>query len=155
MIRTTLLARGSVAVLDYRCAVEPGERPFVEVHPGHSLSYVRKGSFGCRTRGRSFDLVPGSVMIGHPGDEYLCTHDHLHGDECLSFQIPAPLVEEVGDARGLWRAGFLPPLADLVVLGELAVAAASGESAVALDEVGVAFASRFASVARRETRARP
>ena len=31
------------------------------------------------------ELVAGSMLVGHPGDEYICTHDHVCGDECLSF----------------------------------------------------------------------
>jgi hypothetical protein len=54
-------------------------------HSITSVSYVRKGSFGCRTRGRSFELVTGSILVGYPGDEYVCTHDHVCGDECLSI----------------------------------------------------------------------
>jgi hypothetical protein len=84
-MRTPLLQRGFISVSDFRCTAGPDDRPFVEQFDCHSISYVRKGSFGCRTRGRSFELVAGSILVGHPGDEYLCSHDHCHGDECLSF----------------------------------------------------------------------
>src|SRR5207244_13568902 len=80
-----VVGRGAVWVADRRCAVAPGAEPFVEVHGGFSVSYVRRGSFGYRTRGESFELVAGSILIGHPGDEYTCTHDHAHADECLSL----------------------------------------------------------------------
>jgi AraC family transcriptional regulator len=73
---TVLLDGAAMAALDYRCAARPGDRPFVEQHGGFSLSYVRRGSFGCRTRGKSYELVAGSLLVGHPGDEYLCTHAH-------------------------------------------------------------------------------
>ena len=82
---TTLLQRQSISVSDFRCSAGPGDTPFVERHRCHSISFVRKGSFGCRSRGRFFELVAGSVLVGHPGDEYVCTHDHVCGDECLSF----------------------------------------------------------------------
>lgn len=85
MIRTTLLQQKSISVSDFRCSAVPGDAPFVERYGCHSVSYVRKGSFGCRTRGRSFELVAGSILVGFPGDEYSCTHDHVCGDECLSF----------------------------------------------------------------------
>ncbi|MGH8655492.1 MAG: hypothetical protein ACREYE_26475 [Gammaproteobacteria bacterium] len=51
--------------------------PFVELHGGFSVSYGRKGSFGYRVRGESFELVAGSILVGHPGDEHMCTYD-LH-----------------------------------------------------------------------------
>jgi AraC-like DNA-binding protein len=107
---------------------------------------VRKGSFGCRTRGRFFELVAGSILVGHPGDEYTCTHDHVCGDECLSFFLAPELVEAIGDRSEVWRIGCAPPLPELMVLGELAQAAADGRSDVGLDEVGQVFASRFVEV---------
>jgi AraC-like DNA-binding protein len=146
-MQTTLLQRGSITVVDYRCRVRPTDAPFVERHGQFSLSYVRKGSFGCRTRGESFELVMGSVLVGHPGDEYVCTHDHVHGDECLSFQLDASLVDAIGGRSEMWRIGRLPPLPELMVLGELAQAAADGTSTVGLDEVGMAFAARFVALA--------
>src|SRR5229473_4768287 len=146
MMRTTLLQRGSISVSDFRCSAGPDDKPFVEQYRCHSISYVRKGSFGCRTRGKSFELVAGSILVGHPGDEYLCTHDHVCGDECLSFYLSPELVEAIGDQTDIWRIGSAPPLPELMVLGELAQAAAEGRSDIGLDEVGQAFASRFVGV---------
>jgi AraC-like DNA-binding protein len=146
MPATTILSSGSLTVADYRCTVGPGDPSFVEVHGGFSVSYVRKGSFGYRTRGRSFDLVAGSLLVGHPGDEFVCTHDHVCGDECLSFQLAPALVESIGGAAEVWRTGGVPPLAELVVLGELAQAAAAGRSDVGLDELGTLLAARFVRV---------
>ena len=146
MTRTALLQRGSISVSDFRCSAGPGDKPFVERYPCHSISYVRKGSFGCQTRGRSFELVAGSILVGFPGDEYLCTHDHVCGDECLSFFLDPELVETIGDRTEAWRIGCAPPLPELMVLGELAQAAADGRRDIGLDEVGQLFASRFVEV---------
>jgi AraC-like DNA-binding protein len=143
---TTLLGSGSISVIDYRCALGPDDEPFVERHESYSVSYVREGGFGYRLRGRSFELVAGSIMIGHPGDEFVCTHDHLHGDECLSFHLAPELVETIGDRAGVWRTGYVPPLPELMVLGELAQAVADRRSDLGLDEVGLLFASRFVEV---------
>jgi AraC-like DNA-binding protein len=143
MTRTTLLERPSVTVSDFRCTAVPGDAPFAEIYHSHSVSYVRKGSFGCHSRGRLFELVAGSVLVGHPGDEYVCTHDHVCGDECLSFFLNAELVDAIGARPEIWQVGALPPLPELMVLGELAQAAADGKSDVGLDEVGQIFASRF------------
>ena len=104
---------------------------------------MRKGSFGYRYRGQPFELVAGSVLVGHAGDEYLCTHDHVCGDECLSFQLSPAAVDAIGDEAAIWRTGALPPLPELMVLGELAQAAAEGRSDIGLDEVGLLFAARF------------
>ena len=79
----TVFDSASVSVFDYRCEARPGDAPFVEWHDAFSVSYVRHGSFGYRFRGSSYELVAGSFLVGHPGDEYMCTHDHIGGDECL------------------------------------------------------------------------
>ena len=143
MKRTTLLQRGHVSVSEFRCTAAPGERPFAEQYACHSVSYVRKGSFGCHCRGGFHELVAGSILVGHPGDEYTCTHDHVVGDECLSFFLDPELVEAVGDRRDVWQIGSVPPLPELMVLGELGQTAADGNSDVGLDEVGHLLASRF------------
>jgi len=139
----TLLRSPSIGVVDYQCSIGPGADPFTEVHQGFTLAWVRKGTFGYRSRGRSFELVAGSVLVGHPGDEYVCTHDHAHGDRCLSFQLSSELVEALGGRRDIWRTGAVPPLSQLAVLGELAQAAADGTSELGLDECGLLFAARF------------
>jgi AraC-like DNA-binding protein len=146
MTATPLFQCDSISVFDFRCTAGPGDKPFTEQHSGHSVSYVRKGSFGCRSRGRTFELVAGSVLVGHPGDEYMCTHDHVCGDECLSFFLGEGLVDAIGDRAAIWRVGAAPPLPELMVLGELAQAAACGRSDIGLDEVGQLFASRFVEV---------
>jgi len=147
MVATTVLHPGSIAVLDYRCDAGPADAPYSELHDGYSVSYVRQGSFGYRVRGETFELVAGSILVGHPGDEYVCTHDHhVCGDECLSFRLAPELVESIGDRSTVWRTGGVPPLPELMVLGELAQAAADGRSDIGLDEIGLLFAARFVDV---------
>jgi AraC-like DNA-binding protein len=155
MTATTLLQRPSITVSDFRCSARVGDAPFAEQHRCHSLSYVRKGSFGCASRGRFFELVAGSILVGHPGDEYVCNHDHVCGDECLSFFLSPELVQAIGARAELWQIGAVPPLPELMVLGELAQAAAEGRSDVGLDEVGTLFAGRFVEVGSERRRRRP
>jgi AraC-like DNA-binding protein len=149
---TTLLQRKSLSVSDFRCSAGPGDKSFAEQHHCHSISYVRKGSFGLRCRGKFRELVAGSVLIGHPGDEYTCTHDHVCGDECLSFFLSAELVEAISDSQAVWQTGSAPPLGELMVLGELAQAAADGGSDIGLDEIGQVLASRFVEVVSGKAR---
>jgi AraC-like DNA-binding protein len=154
MKRETLLQQPLISVSDFRCSAGPGDKPFTEQYRCHSVSYVRKGSFGCQTRGRSFELLAGSILVGYPGDEYVCTHDHACGcgDECLSFFLSPELVETIGDRTEVWRIGAAPPLGELMVLGELAQSAASGRSDIGLDEVGQLFAHRFVEVVSGRSR---
>ena len=143
MDATTLLQRQLISVSEFRCSAGPDDRPFVEQHRGHTLSFVRKGSFGCHSHGRFFELGAGSILVGHPGGEYVCTHEHVCGAECRSFFLAPELVDAIGDRAEVWRIGSAPPLPELMVLGELAQAAADGRSDIGLDEVGQVFASRF------------
>jgi AraC family transcriptional regulator len=146
MIVTSVFRGEGISVIDYRCTAGPRDAPFAEFHRDFSLSYVRKGSFGCRARGRSFELVAGSLLIGHPGDEYVCTHEHAGGDECLSFHFAPALVQAIGYRPDIWRAVSVPPLPQLMVLGELAQAAAEGRSDVGLDELGILMAERLVAL---------
>jgi AraC-like DNA-binding protein len=145
-----------MTVSDFRCTAVPGDRPFVELHRCHSISFVRKGSFGYQCRGRSHELVAGSFLIGAPDTEFVCTHDHVCGDECLSFFFEPELVEAIGERAEAWAVGAAPPLAELMVVGELAQAAADGASDIALDEVGHLLAHRLVEIVsgkeRRATR---
>jgi len=152
MMAKTLAQCESISVVDYRCTAGRGDAPFLEVHQGFNAAYVRKGSFGYRANGKSFELVVGAVLMGHPGDEYMCTHDHVAGDECLSFRLSAELAGSLGGSPGLWRVGRIPPIPELMVLGELAQAAAEGKTDVALDEAGTAFAARVVEAASGRAR---
>jgi len=160
MATTTVLLRGAISVTDYQCTAATTAEPFVEVHAGYTVSYVREGSFCYRIRGDAFELVAGSVLVGHPGDEYVCTHEHAGGDECLSFELAPALVDAIGAGPAIWRTGGVPPLPELMVLGELGQSVAEGASDVGLDEVGLSFAARVAEVVsgrkakRAEARAR-
>lgn len=159
MAATTVMKCDSLSVFDYRCHAGPSDTPFTEQHTGFSIAYVRKGSFSYHTRGNTFELVAGSLLIGHPGDEYQCTHEHVVGDECLSFGLSETLVDALGGRQEVWRTGSIPPLPELMVFAELAQAAVEGGRDLGLDELGVLFAARFVDVAsgrkRRPVDARP
>src|SRR5258708_12169035 len=116
MTRTALLQRGSISVSDFRCSAAPGDKPFAEQYGCHSISYVRKGSFGCHSRGRFFELAAGSILVGHPGDAYVCTHDHVCGDECPSFFLEPGGVKATREPSASRRTGPPPPLPQLSVL---------------------------------------
>src|SRR5262249_10327875 len=120
MAATTVLQRGPVSVTDYRCGVGPEDAAFEERHGGFVLAYVRTGSFGYRVRGGAYELVAGSVLIGHPGDEFTCSHEHVYGDECLSFELAPALVETLGERPEICPTACLSPLSHLMVLAQLA-----------------------------------
>jgi AraC-like DNA-binding protein len=71
----------------------------------------------------------------------------------LSFQCAPEIVDELGGTDRTWRAVATPPLAELVVLGELARARIDGEPGIGLDELALAFVARLIGAAGDRTRA--
>lgn len=148
-----LLQNEKLSVIDYRCSMGPDDRPFVEQHRNHSISYVRKGSFGYDTRGHSHELVAGSVMLGRANDEYVCSHPHhICGDECLSFQLSPEFVDDIGVGDNALRLGAIPPLPELMVYGELAFAAGERKNDLGVDEAAMLFVSRFIETVSGQSR---
>jgi len=146
MDATTLLTSQSITVCEFRCDAGPEDTPFAECRTGHSIAYVRSGSFGCHCRAGFFELVAGSMLVGAPGEEYTCTHEHVSGDVCLGFFLSEDMVDALNGRREIWQVGATPPLPELMVLGELAQTAADGNSDIGLDEVGQILAGRFVDV---------
>jgi AraC family transcriptional regulator len=149
MDATTLFKSAALTVIDFHCSAGPGQSPYPEQHGTSCLSFVRRGSFTYRVRGEVHDLVAGAVLVGRCGDEFVCTHEHHpFGDECLSFHFSAETADEVGRGGAVFRLGSVPPLSEVMVLGEFAQAAAAGTSSVGLDEAGFLFAARLVNLAR-------
>jgi AraC family transcriptional regulator len=130
------------------CPYGPYDRPFVEVNAGWRLSYVRRGSFGCRAQGREFEFVAGSIKVARPGDEYRATHEHHHGcgDECVSVSFSPEALDATGAAGASWDQVCLPPLPQTMVLGELLHAAAKGDSDFGIDEAALLLLAGFKKV---------
>ena len=146
MNATTIHRGDAVSVFDYRCTAGPADKPFVEVREAHSLSYVRSGSFGCRTLGEEHELVAGAVLVVRPGREYMATHEHHGcGDHCLSFRLSDELADSFG--AKLWDLARVPPLPEVMMLGELAQAAVEGRTAVGIDEAALLFISKASTMA--------
>jgi AraC family transcriptional regulator len=141
MQATAVFQGDSLSVFDYRCTAGPADRAYTEVRDNYSLSYVRRGSFGCRTLGEEHELVAGAVMVVRPGREYTATHEHHGcGDECLSIKLSAELADSFDDK--VWDLARVPPLPELMVLGELAQAAVEGRTGIGVDEAALLFIAK-------------
>jgi AraC-like DNA-binding protein len=77
----------------------------------------------------------------------MCTHDHTVGDECLSLALGEEALDVTGARATLFRLGAVPPVPELMVLGELLQASAEGVNDFGLDEAAILFAARVAEVA--------
>jgi AraC family transcriptional regulator len=149
VLTITKLETPRIRVYEYRCDAGPSDAPFTEAHGDHSISYVRRGSFGYRSNGTLHELVAGSLLVGYPGDEFMCTHEHhACGDECLSFKFSPEAIDEIHDRRETWRIGGVPPLPEIVVAAELAQAVADGRSTIGFDEIAYMLAARFVRAVR-------
>jgi AraC family transcriptional regulator len=147
MLSSTLLKDGALRVFDNHCSAGPADPCYPERYGSFSIAYLRRGSFGCLTRGRRYELVPGSFLVGRAGDEFTCTHEHhAQGDECLSFHLDAAALDAFGLDAARWQSGALPPLAELGVLAARAQAAADGRSELGLDEAGALLVARFVAL---------
>ena len=153
MSATTISESELLSVTDYQCSCGPGNIPFTEVHGGLSVAYVRRGSFGYQVGSKAFEFVAGSTLVGRQGDEYVCTHDHhLGGDECLSLQLSPAALSSLGTKDSVWRTRCVPPLAELMVVGELVQIAADGKTDIGLDEAALLFVSRFVDLVLQRCR---
>jgi len=132
-----------VRVARYVCRAERYAPAEPEAQERAAVSLVERGAFTYHRQGRAHTLGPGSVMLVNAGEEYLCTHEHPGGDDCLSFQFRPDLIDPFGT-------GALPMVARLQALAALARAVIDGRSSVALDEVGWALAARVHAVVRGE-----
>jgi AraC-like DNA-binding protein len=99
------------------------------------------------------------VLVGRPGDEYECIHEHHQGgDRCLAFFIEPALADEIGRGDlGAWQSRGLPPVAEVIARGELARRAALGFHGTRVDEAGIAFATKVVDLMAGQNRppARP
>jgi AraC family transcriptional regulator len=141
---TTICESELLSVTDYQCSCGPDDTPFTEVHGGFSVAYVRRGSFGYHVGSKAFEFVAGATLVGRQGDEYVCTHDHHRGgDACLSLQLAPAVLSSLAAKDEVWQARRVPPLAELMVVGELVQTAAEGKTDIGLEEAALLFVSRF------------
>ncbi len=145
-----LLRADGIAVHDILCTAGPHTRPFEEAHGGHSVAYVRRGSFGYACQNCRAELLAGGTLLGRPGDGFTCTHEHSQGDACLSIQFSPERAAELAETAAPWRRGALPPLPATVALGELLHATATGATTLALEEAALLYAGRAIAAAREQ-----
>lgn len=92
-IRGERLAAGpGLSVTRRVCSAGPRDRPFAEEHGAATLAVVLAGSSCYRCRGRTHALVPGAVLLGEPGEGFVCSHEHGVGDVWLSVRLSEGLL---------------------------------------------------------------
>ena len=133
-------------MIDFTCS------SWVEgMHDETSILYIRRGSLSYRAEGKSHDLVTGAMLVGRTGvDGTVLNHERGGAGECLSFRLTPEFIETIGTRPSVWQVGSIPPLAELVVLGELAQATVDGKTDIGLDEIGMILSTRLTKVVSRQ-----
>ena len=91
-----VLARGEGWVVeDVLCTSGPQDRPFEEQHCSVAIAIVAAGSFQYRSTGGRVLMTPGSLLLGNPGQCFVCGHEHETGDRCISFRFQPAWFEEI------------------------------------------------------------
>jgi AraC family transcriptional regulator len=130
-----------LTVHEYRCHARVEDPPFTERHAQTGFALVQSGTFVYR-RGRDAQpLVPGALLLGNAGDEYVCTHEYGTGDVCLSFAWSPERIDDFTRPRraDTFLRSALPPVPRVAALSRLALAAAQGESDAGIDEMAHAL----------------
>jgi AraC-like DNA-binding protein len=123
-----------------------------------SIAMVLAGTFQYRgsnqASGAGEVMTPGSILLGNPGQNFECGHQHAMGDRCLSFHYSHEVFERVaGDAdlhgrKALFPVLKLPPLRGLASLFYRASAlvqkssTSSGVIQLLLEEFSLEMAAR-------------
>ena len=91
-----LLACGSGwSVSHVTCELGPHDGVHEEQHSQACIAIVRGGSFQYRsTFGREL-MMPGSLLLGNPGQCVEYSHDHAVGDRCIAFSFTPEYFEAV------------------------------------------------------------
>ncbi|HEY3455750.1 MAG TPA: AraC family transcriptional regulator [Bryobacteraceae bacterium] len=100
------LARGDGwTVQDIICTSGTKDRSFAEQHQLFSVAMVLAGSFQYRgsnpANGHGELMTPGSMLLGNPGQNFECGHEHATGDRCLSFHYSPEYFERIAADAGV------------------------------------------------------
>lgn len=107
--RRQLAAGDGWAVSDVVCTSGPEDRPFEEQHSQTCVGIVMSGTFQYRTSTGRELMLPGSLLLGNPGDGFTCGHEHGIGDHCISFFYTQQFCESFKPTTGLVKPRFKSP----------------------------------------------
>lgn len=126
------------SVSDVICTSGPDDPVFEEQHTGDSIGIVVAGTF--QYQGQL--MTPGSLLLGNPGQAFVCGHDHGSGDRCLAFKYGPNFLE-----APRFRTTRLPPMRASAALVARACAALIGASDVSWEELAIEIAAQTVRLA--------
>lgn len=135
------------------CTHGPSDRPFEEQHDNVAVAIVLSGSFQYRSATGRALMTPGSLLLGNPGQPFICGHEYGTGDRCLSFRFAPGLFDDLAPAAGVrGRHEFMlprvPPLKALSPLLARACAGVADPTSVSWEELSIEIASEAMRLSR-------
>jgi AraC family transcriptional regulator len=135
---------------DVICNAGPRDQPFEEQHGATSIAVVIGGTFQYRCSSGRELMTPGSLLLGNPGESFVCGHEHGTGDRCISFSYAPELFEHLAweSARtGHFRVGRVPPLRSVAPLVAKACGISEMPDPAVSEELSIQLAAQAAQVA--------
>lgn len=138
------------AVSDVVCHAGPRDGAQEEQHTHICIAIVVEGSFQYQSSAGRELMTPGSLLLGSPGQEFKCGHEHGTGDRCVSFAYEAGYFENIASEsevklpRNYFASLRVPPtreFAPLMARACVGLAASSTETAE-WEEIGFELAAR-------------
>ena len=144
-----VLAEGSGwHVRDVHCHYGPSDRPFEERHAAVCIGLVVSGSFTYRASAHPQLMTPGSLLLGSPGQTFLCAHEHSAGDHCLDFSFTPAFFEQIASgavsnpAHAHLPAARIPALPALSPFAARAAAALASPAHAPWEELALSLAAQ-------------
>jgi AraC-like DNA-binding protein len=158
--RSSPLARSSrAALVDVRCGLGPGDRPFPEKHTGWAIAMVRRGEFIYRAHDarRGQHLREGWLLLGRQGAEFECTHPRACGDDCTLLDVSGALLDSVRTDLGApgpaLPTSVLPPSPRVAAKLRLAEDAILHGASIDVDSLAVEIVAAILAAAGAPSRA--
>src|SRR5215510_7589422 len=82
-------------VKDDVCTSGPDDSPIEEKNDYVSIAVVVAWSFKYRSGRGSVVLSPGSLLLGDADESFECSHEHVSGDRCVSFNYEREFFERL------------------------------------------------------------
>jgi len=142
-----LLSVPGLDVMDVICHSGPDDQPFEEKNYYVSLAIVMEGTFKYRARRAPVLLSPGSLLLISAEDNFECSHEHVCGDRCISFQYEPAYFERIAADLGAcgnphkFSQDRLPALPPLIALSAEAQAGIAGPHVVDFEELALDLAA--------------
>jgi len=142
------------SVTELTCTCGPRDVPFEETHGQVSVALVLGRTFTYQGPHGKELMTPGSLLLGSPRQNFVCSHEHGTGDLCLAFFFRPGYLAEMGESLGVslsdrpFGISRVPPVRELSPCFALAASALRRGADVSWEEMSLRLLARTLSVTR-------